>query len=145
MLQVCVDANILVKLVLFEEYSDLASTLWQAWEEQEVERIAPPFMPFEAVSAIRSNLTRKLISAQEADIAFHNLQSHLQAVRLQSPPDLLERAWETAKGLRQGQVFDAYYVALAQLLDCELWTVDEKLYVASFRVYSKVKHIRSAR
>lgn len=145
MSQVCVDANILVKLVLFEEYSDLAHALWRAWEEQEVERIAPPFMPFEAVSAIRSSLTRKLISAQEADLAFHNLQSHLQTVGVMRPPDLLERAWEIAKGLRQGQVFDAYYVALAQILDCELWTADEKLYVAAFRVYSKVKHIRSAR
>lgn len=102
-------------------------------------------LPFEAVSAIRASLTRKLITEQEGDVAFHNLQSHLEDIGLQHPPELLLRAWEIAKQLGQGQVYDAYYVALAEILDCELWTADEKLYRAAFRVYPKVKHIRSAR
>jgi predicted nucleic acid-binding protein len=143
--QVIVDANVLVKLVLDEDDSDAAQDLWQIWNEQETERFAPPFFPYESVAAIRWNVVRKVISPIMADAAFRELTLILNEVHLLAPPELHERAWEIAKQLQQGQVYDAYYVALAEILDCEMWTADEKLYRAAFRLFPKVKHIRSAR
>lgn len=145
MSQLVVDANILVKLVSPEEWSDLVIALWGEWIEQEVELVAPFLMVYEAVSALRSMVTRKVIAPETADVALRELLTQASQITIMEPPNLHQRAWEITKRLGQGQVYDAYYVALAEMLDCELWTADEKLYAASFRVYPKVKHIRSAR
>lgn len=63
--------------------------------------------------------------------------STAQAVRLieallASGLDLYEtsglhgRALELASELGQGAAYDAHYLALAEALDCELWTADER-------------------
>ena len=38
------------------------------------------------------------------------------------------RSLELASELTQGAVYDSHYLALAQTLDCELWTADEKFF-----------------
>ncbi len=50
--QVCIDANIVLKLVLDEPNSDMAHKLWRKWLEEEAELLAPPLFVFEGVSAI---------------------------------------------------------------------------------------------
>ncbi len=145
MSQVVVDASLAVKLVLIEEDSETARRLWLEWTGSETERVAPTLFVLESASVIRWNIIRKLITLEEADMAFHEFMAFAKDVQLLMPPNLHERAWQIAKQLQQGQIFDAYYVALAEILDCELWTADEKLYRAALRAYPKVKHLRSAR
>jgi hypothetical protein len=38
------------------------------------------------------------------------------------------RAWNLAQRLNQPKVYDCYYLALAELLACEFWTADERLF-----------------
>ncbi len=144
MSQIVVDANLLIKLVSPEDWSDLTLLLWEEWIEQEIEIVAPFCMVYEATSALRAMVTRKVIAAESADVSFRELLAQVSQVTLIEPPHLHEHAWEITKRMQLGQVYDAYYVALAKMLDCELWTADEKLYRAAMRVYPKVKHIRSA-
>ena len=49
-------------------------------------------------------------------------------VGLHDPPNLHPRALELASRLKQGAVYDVYYLALAESLGCELWTADQGLY-----------------
>ena len=41
---------------------------------------------------------------------------------------LHHRALELASQLRQGASYDSHYLALAEALDCELWTADERFH-----------------
>lgn len=43
------------------------------------------------------------------------------------PPELGERAWQLAEQHGWGRTYDAEYVALAQILDCRVVTIDARL------------------
>ncbi len=43
------------------------------------------------------------------------------------PETLLREAWEITKELRLATLYDAAYLALAKLHNCEFWTADEML------------------
>jgi len=64
---------------------------------------------------------------------------HLLGVRLLHPDGLHQRAWELAKQFNRPQVYDSHYLALAEILDLELWTGDERLYNA---VQDKLSWVR---
>lgn len=49
-------------------------------------------------------------------------------VELLYPEGLHWRAWELARQFNRPQAYDSYYLALAEILDRELWTADERLY-----------------
>ena len=140
-LQVCVDASLALKLVLPEADSDAVQQQWQRWIEAEVELVAPPLFVFEGVSAIRLNVTRKLITPAAADLAFREFLDQIREVRLLMPDDLHKGAWSLAKRLKQSHVYDAYYLALAESLGCEFWTADERLYRAAHRIFAWVKRV----
>ena len=53
------------------------------------------------------------------------LASQIQCYDL---PDLHRRAMELAQELGQGAAYDSHYLALAEILDCEMWTADERFY-----------------
>ena len=62
-------------------------------------------------------------------------------LELHQPPHLYGRALELASLLRQGAVYDAHYLALAETLGCELWTADEKFCRAASPVARSVHWI----
>lgn len=45
-------------------------------------------------------------------------------------PDLHERAWNLAAEPNRPTAYDAPYLALAEILVCEFWTADKRLYQA---------------
>ncbi len=137
--QVCIDASFGLKLVLAENDSDRVSDLWQHWNQNDVQIFAPPLYPIEAVSAIRGRAYRGLLTQEEGDLAFHSLFA--QGVSLSAPSELHDRARNLAKRLNQPKVYDSYYLALAELLDCEFWTADERLFNTVTHKLSWVKWI----
>jgi predicted nucleic acid-binding protein len=143
MSQVCVDASLALKLVLPEAESDQIQAQWQRWFEEKTELVAPTLFIFEGISAIRLNVTRKLITTEAAELAFREFLAQTQEVRLMLFPDLHARAWELAKRFKQSQVYDAYYLALAESLDIEFWTADEHLYRTVHRALPRVKYVRT--
>ena len=66
-------------------------------------------------------------------------------IELHDPPNLYGRALELASLLSQGAVYDAHYMALAEALDCELWTAGEKFFRAASTASRNVRWIRGAR
>jgi predicted nucleic acid-binding protein len=125
---ICIDASLALKLVLAEPDSPAARCLWAEWEEQEVDVVSPSLWAYEVTSVIRNKVHRGKITSDEGERAFATI--HKLGVRLIVPPDLHERAWEIAKRLNRPAAYDAHYLTLAQTLDCEFWTADERLYNA---------------
>ena len=125
---ICVDASLTLKLVLAKPDSPIARCLWAEWEERDMDVVSPSLWAYEVTSVIRNKVHRGKITPDEGEEAFAII--HKLGVRLIVPPDLHERAWEMAKKLNRPAAYDAHYLALAQTLDCEFWTADERLYNA---------------
>jgi predicted nucleic acid-binding protein len=125
--EVCVDASLAVKVVVAEPSSDKADALFQEWADENRRLIAPAFFDVEADSIIRQKtMLRKELSVEEDEAAFERLQAlPIQQISL---PGQRRRAWEIAKEFGFPTVYDATYMALAQLRECEFWTADEKLF-----------------
>ncbi len=125
---ICVDASLALKLVLDEADSDKAQALWAGWITEERDIVAPCHLMFEATSVIRNHVFRKQLSAQAGRRAFDALL--IQDIALIHPVGLETRAWELAEAFNRPTVYDAFYLALAEMLDGELWTADHRLYHA---------------
>ncbi len=122
---VCVDASFVLKLVLAEPYSDLVEAMWRGWIERDVEIYAPAHLAFECTSVIRNRVYRKEITSAAGNEAFRWL--HAQPIVLIDAEVLNQRAWELAEHYQRPTAYDAYYLAAAELLNCELWTGDRRL------------------
>jgi predicted nucleic acid-binding protein len=124
--QVCIDASLVLKLVLVEKDSPKVQHLWHTWIDAGVEIVAPPLLAFEGTSVIRNKMHRGLVPPEEAELMFKAF--HLLGVRLLYPDDLHQKAWELAKRFNRPQAYDSHYLALAEILGLEFWTSDEHLY-----------------
>ena len=64
-------------------------------------------------------------SQDEGDKVFALAQEF--KIELLSPRGLLLEAWELARDFNRPTIYDTSYMALANLMGCELWTGDERL------------------
>jgi predicted nucleic acid-binding protein len=126
-LQVCVDASFMVKLVLAEADSERAEELWSGWLSAGATVCAPALMPFEATSAIRKHVQRGLITAERGAAAVEAFSAIAHDVVLAPAEDLCATAWSLAVRYDRPNLYDAYYLALAESLDCPLWSADDLL------------------
>ena len=126
---VVVDASLAVKWLVEEDDSDKAHAALQSWVAQDITRIAPYLMPFEVANALHRRVLRGELSvADSTRLIGRLLESRLE---LHQPPGLHVRALQLASPLNQSAAYDAHYLALAEGLDCELWTADERFYRAA--------------
>lgn len=121
---VVVDASVAFKWLVEEEYSDRATALTRHWADEGIQPAAPPLMPFEVANALHRRVVRDELSVEVAIDLMQDLMS--LRIALDEPPNLHHRALELAGQLRQGAVYDAHYLALAESLGCELWTADRR-------------------
>jgi len=95
------------------------------WSEERLRArpiAAPHLLPVDVANILRRAALRGDISGDTAALAHADLQD----LRIELFPYALvaERAWELRENLT---VYDAWYVALAELLGAELATLDERL------------------
>jgi len=125
---VCVDTSIVVALVTPEAQSEQALSLWAEWMEGEVKVVAPTLLRCEVASALRRKVVRALMSLEDARRA---LEAALSLdIEYLDPPQLPLCAFDLAARLNRPAAYDAHYLALAQMLEAEFWTADERLYNA---------------
>ena len=89
------------------------------------ELVAPQLMLVEASSVLHEMAWREEITKPRAETMLGRL---LKApVKIRMPTGLIQAAWRVADELGWAKTYDAQYVALAQMLDCLLVSVDERL------------------
>ena len=128
---VVIDASILLKLLLPEERSESVRRLWGQWVERDTEIVAPFLLAYEVMSVLRNKVFRKELQPEAGEAALVAFRS--QEVSLLHPDGLEERAWELAKRWNLPTTYDAAYLALAEILDYEIWTADKRLAAATRR------------
>jgi predicted nucleic acid-binding protein len=123
---VCVDASIVIKLVLDERDSAQAQELWTSWLSRSIQPVGPVFLAIEGTSAIRTRAHRKLLTLSEADKAIE-LLANLRLSYVWNDR-LTVRAFELATQLNQPTIYDTLYLAVAEAHDCDFWTADEAFF-----------------
>jgi predicted nucleic acid-binding protein len=119
--EVCVDASLAIKVVVPEAGSDRADALFNQWADEETQLIAPMFFEVETDSILRQKASlRRELTADQAQRAFASLP-----IKTRHSAEQRDRAWEIASEFQFPTVYDATYLALAELSQCEFWTADE--------------------
>jgi predicted nucleic acid-binding protein len=136
---VCVDANVVIKLVVEEVYSSEVRSLWHGWVQTGMDIAAPALLRYEVTSVLRKQVTRGLRTNAES------LQALKQALAFEinylEPPNFHQRAYDLAERFNRPATYDTHYLALAEYLDCEFWTADERLVNTVHHALSWVKWI----
>ena len=134
--KVVVDASVVVKWFVEEEYSKEALILRDSFVDGVTDLIAPSLLCFEVINALKHSgafgedeLKEVLRALDDYQITFFDLDEGYG-----------EKAIEIA--MRKGiAIHDAAYVALALAEDATLYTADEKL-LGKVKEFKQVKHIR---
>ena len=126
---VVVDASVAFKWLVEEEHSDKAAALVRAWDEEGIQPAAPSLMPYEVANALHRRVVRGEIASEIATSLLEDLLA--VGIALCEVSDIHVKALQLASRLKQSAVYDAYYLVLAESLDCEFWTADQRLYRAA--------------
>lgn len=134
---VCIDANIAVAWLSWEQYTAEANALRREWSERGIEMLAPSLFHAEVVSTIKRHVYFGRMLPEEGEAAF---SVYLKIpVKIIDTPEVQRTAWKLARKFNQPVCYDMQYLAVAEIEDCQLWTADKKL-ADSLR--NKTKRIR---
>ena len=137
-----VDASIAIKWLVEEDHSREADQLLTAWDRDNTRVTAPHLLPTEVANGLYQRVRRGHLSLAtavqlaaaflEKDIALvQSVHIHLRAMRI-------------ASELAQNAAYDAHYLALAESLDCDLWTADRRFHQAATGSFPRVHLIGEA-
>ena len=118
----------MMKLILDEEDSLEVRAHWRSIEVGGAPLFAPSLLLYELTSNLRNKAHRGLLTDDEAASGL----TFLMSLSVRTVPDLRlhPRALQLATAFNRPNAYDAHYLALAEELDCELWTADGRLYNA---------------
>lgn len=122
---ICVDASVAAKWILSEEHSERALALYAESVQVGEPVVAPALLPFEIANILRLRMVRDNVSFAQAQQLMEQFQSF--PLRYPVRRRLGLRALELASTYNLPAVYDAHYLALAQLLSCPFWTDDRRL------------------
>jgi len=122
---VCVDASLVVKLVVEEVDSREARALWQNWQNEGRHIAAPPLLRYEVTSVLRKHVVRGFRTAAESQQALALALAF--DIDYLEPVNLHQWALDLAERLNRPAAYDSHYLALAEYLGCEFWTADQRL------------------
>ncbi len=122
------DSGIFIASVLKEDHTSKAQALLKQWHDQKTQIAVPHLFHYEIVASLRKNVYRNRL---EAEIAV-NVRDRLLSVPVELIMDdsLLKRAYDLATQLNRPTAYDAQYLAVAERLNCDFWTADERLFNA---------------
>jgi predicted nucleic acid-binding protein len=120
-----IDANLAINTAL--NLSESLERFWERLNQDQITPCAPRLWMSETTSAVRTYLAQKQINAAEAQQAL--LTIHALGVEIiDEDKALCLRALELAGMLGQSKAYDAFYLAVAEKMETDFWTADQRLY-----------------
>lgn len=111
-------------MVLREPHADTVAGLLDRWDAEGAELHAPLLTQYEVASALTRSRVRGGLTSDDAAEALAIIDA--LGVTFDLAPDN-GRAIEIAVELERHSAYDAAYLALAERLDAEVWTLDGPL------------------
>lgn len=125
-MRIVIDANIGIHTVLETPLSDLVEEAWDLWRREKAEIFAPSLWLNEVTSVIHRTYMMgeisEVVALEALDTAFE-----LDLEWVAETPELCRSAFNWASQLGQFAAYDGFYLALAEQLGAEFWTVDQRL------------------
>jgi predicted nucleic acid-binding protein len=140
MAQVCLDANLVLSWLLPSQTTPAALLAQEELMDDDFDLVGPPLLYVEVTSVLRTQVHFKKLTPPEGDLAFEQFCNF--EITSVNHHELHRRAWSLSNQLSMPKAYDAQYLALADLLDCELWTLDEKLINAVGRRFPRLRALQ---
>ncbi|MFN3476790.1 MAG: type II toxin-antitoxin system VapC family toxin [Candidatus Methylomirabilales bacterium] len=123
---ICLDASIIIALVVAEPATERLNALWVAWATEGRRLVAPRLLPFEVAAALERKMRKGELESNLARMALS--AAELLAAVIEQPEIVggLGMAWDLAGAYRL-RLLDACYLAIAQQEGADLWTLDREL------------------
>jgi len=122
---ICVDASLVIPLVVGIGNVKRITELWTTWHESECVLIAPTLLYYEVTNALRRYLVHDELSEKETTEA---LEAALALdITLYNDDELHLKALYFANRFSLPAAYDAHYLALAERFDAQFWTADRRL------------------
>lgn len=123
---ICVDANFVVLLVQATSETSPFIVLWDEWQKQGYQIIAPTLFGYEVTNVFHRMSVAGQILPEEAE---QLLEEALNlGITLYGDKALHERALTSAKTLNLSATYDAHYLALSERFNAEFYTSDKRLF-----------------
>jgi predicted nucleic acid-binding protein len=121
-----IDASLAMQIILPEDYLPLLDHQVEERLHDPDQLVAPSLWMYEMTSTLAKLTHFEQIEREEAR---HSLRLVLDfPIELVMPsPELTEAAFAWSLRLQRANAYDAFYLALAEALGCELWTADRRL------------------
>jgi predicted nucleic acid-binding protein len=127
---VVVDASLALKWILAESDSNRAVKLLNQWTDDGTSIIAPALFAYEVANILYRQTVAGKLTYQEARQELANLFSIGVFLEFSRYDDISMQAMEFAHQLKLPATYDAHYLALAFLVNCECWIADKRLWNA---------------
>jgi len=121
-----IDANLVVKTVIPNAMRVQCCAVLDNLVHKGYTLVAPTLWSYETTSAICKAVYFAHLTEDEGWRALNQLAALGVTLR---PPDAIDNhnAMQWTLKLKRAAAYDSYYLALAERLNCELWTADQRL------------------
>jgi predicted nucleic acid-binding protein len=130
-------------ILLRDPHWEVALRLLNDWTVSDEEVIAPPLLYAEITSIVRERMLRGDLTIDEAK-ALVTVADRTPMAVFMDGTRLQHRALELATRFNHPKAYDAQYLAVADLLGCDLWTADRRLYRNVHRDLPWVRYVEEA-
>lgn len=121
---VCLDASLLIPLVM-DKSGERLEAQFAKWVDSERRLAAPALIKYEVCNALYQY---EKVGVLDGDLVDRALQSVLEMpIKLFADQGLHNKALQIARRFSLPAAFDAHYLALADWLGAEFWTLDKRL------------------
>lgn len=124
-----VDASLVFRLILPGPHQADVQSLVAGWLADGYAMHAPSLWVYEITSALRKTVHFGQVTAEEGERTL-NLAQRLGVHGVAPYDELVRRAFEWTRRIDRAAAYDSFYLALAEGLQCELWTADRRLFDA---------------
>ena len=121
----CIDASVMVKVIVVEDLSDIAAALVKETQAEGLAIVAPFLLESEVASTLSKKIKDGVLTVDEARAGLTIFQSI--PINYLHFTVLAQRALELAAQYNWRYAYDGFYIALAEHQGCELWTADGRL------------------
>jgi predicted nucleic acid-binding protein len=125
---VVLDSGILIASVFPETLTPQAKQLIKQLQIDNTTLHAPVLLHYEVIAVSRKAVYQGRVTVEEGLRARDRLLSY--PITLHFNDDLLKRGHELATEYNRPTAYDSQYLAVAEQLSCEFWTVDERIFNA---------------
>jgi predicted nucleic acid-binding protein len=123
----CVDASIVVRLVTVASPHPVVDA-WRQWLREGRRLVAPRLLCYEVTNALHQARRAGLLDDVTATAAIR--VAFAQPIDLYDDEFVHEHALVLARRFNRPASYDSHYLALAEHLGIEFWTLDQRLYNA---------------